>query len=398
MTRRVSAGRPSYQEFSTGSEGDEKPLRKTKQRSPKKSKYFKGANDTDEASVSTIDSGSEVLSDDLGPIAEDISEGASHEAESTDDEPSTSHRAGRGKRKRPPSAEVGDRVKTPGKIVRKLNYQDVTATSQSKKKSTAETNGFGEVFVAKLPALPTGDVEYSPGSIHPNSLSFLASLRENNERDWFQARDLQYQAAKQDFDTFVLSLADTIRGVDDTIPELPIKDLTFRIYRDIRFSNDRTPYKTFLSAYLSRSGRKGPWAGYYFSLEPMGKTLLACGLWQPPPADLAVVRESIDTDIESWLEILDDPGFLEFFGGREGLFITEDKLKTCPKGFDKSHKNIDLLRLKSFTVSMKFSDDEVVQDGFLEILGAVIAQMQPFVSLLNGVIRPEPEGTSDSDS
>ena len=98
----------------------------------------------------------------------------------------------------------------------------------------------GETFIPKLPALPEGDAPYSAKSIHSNSLLFLTELGRNNERPWFQQRDLQYQATKQDFDSFVLELGRTIRSVDETIPELPAKDLTFRIYRDIRFSNDQT--------------------------------------------------------------------------------------------------------------------------------------------------------------
>lgn len=252
----------------------------------------------------------------------------------------------------------------------------------------------GETFIAKLPALPAGEVPYADDTLHPNTLAFLGDLSLNNERDWFQARELQFRATKADFDSFIGALGRAIMTVDDTVPELPIKDLTFRIYRDIRFSNDRTPYKTFLAAYYSRSGRKGPWAGYYFSLEPGGKTLLACGLWQPPAPDLALVRSSIDESFERWREVLEDPGFVEFFGGKEGLMKTEDQLKTCPKGYSKEHGEIAMLRLKSFNVRMKFSDEEVLDDGFMDIVTLVIEQMHPFVTLLNSIIRPE---LSDSE-
>lgn len=383
MARRVSVRTPKYQEQSSASESEPSVARRVVSKSPKKSKYFKHSESSVAPGSESEASGSEIASDDLQSGREEESGGSANESDSDSeiDGPSTQTR-----RKR--------------KSGRQVNTQP-EGDSSTKKSRTTKTSDksipTGEYFVAKLPPLPAGDIAYDPETIHPNSLSFLRDLRENNERDWFQARDLQYQAAKQDFDMFVLSLGNTIRTIDDTIPELPVKDLTFRIYRDIRFSNDRTPYKTFLSVYFSRTGRKGPWAGYYFSLEPTGKTILACGLWQPPPTDLALVRASIDADVESWTTILDDPGFLQFFG-KDGIFKTEDKLKTCPKGFNKDHKNIALLRLKSFTVSMTFNDEEVIQEGFQEILAVVIGQMYPLVTLLNSIIRPDPELNSDSDS
>lgn len=393
MSCRASAGQPLYAESDTESELDEASNDQKVISSPKKSKYFAHSDSSrskpespdfhDSFSEESDDSAEEETTDDLD---EAITNG-----------PNSTRRLGAGSK----ASKMKAKPQTSSNIIaaRKPQGQDVAISTKRRKISDEKDEFTGEYFVAKLAALPEGKVAYRPETIHPNSLAFLQEIRTNNERDWFQARDLQYQATKKDFDSFVISLANTIRTIDDTIPELPVKDLTFRIYRDIRFSNDRTPYKTFLSAYFSRSGRKGPWAGYYFSLEPGGKTLLACGLWQPPPADLALVREGIDVDAEVWISLLEDPGFVQFFGGKQGLLKTEDKLKTCPKGYNKDHERIELLRLKSFTVSLNFSDDEVLKDEFLEIASVVIAQMYPFVTLLNGIIRPDnPDEFSDSDT
>lgn len=390
MSRQSRLKRPRYEEDPRDSEDESKSKMETT-----KSKYF-----AEEGISVEEQSGSEVVSDDVQDDSDSIddNEYSASEASEEEEEASSSSESMKG-------SSVG--VKRPRKKgvkqYRKLDYQDQLKSNFKTTKKAGDSGRLdndeevvtGEIFIRKLPALPEGDTPFKPSTIHSNSLTFLRDLRLNNERDWFQQRDLQYQSLKLDFDTFILSLGDTIRSIDETIPELPVKDLTFRIYRDIRFSNDRTPYKTFLAAYYSRSGRKGPWAGYYFSLEPNDKTLLACGLWQPPPQDLALVRESISSDIETWNSVINDPGFLEFFGGRNALLKTEDRLKTCPKGFNKDHKEIELLRLKSFNAQMTFKDEEVVQDGFLEILGAVVSQMEPFVTMLNMIIRPE---TVESES
>ncbi|CCG80853.1 Putative uncharacterized protein [Taphrina deformans PYCC 5710] len=376
MSGRKRSVRTSYVDPATSS--DDEARRKST--TPKKSKYFKASSPEVGTEVSSAESasddGSRVNSEDLESFVEDDDEEVEADQSSEDSDVPV----------KPKKARVTNRIIKSADDAQKRKIMK----QQSETDEGTEEGGVdGEVFIAKLPALPAGDVEYKANTIHPNTLDFLRQLKTHNERDWFQQRELQYQATKSDFDTFVLAFAKTITAIDDTIPELPVKDLTFRIYRDIRFSNDRTPYKTFLAAYYSRSGRKGPWAGYYFSLEPGGKTLLACGLWQPPALDLAAVRESIDTDIDSWTEVIEEPAFEEFFGGRAGLFKTEDKLKTCPKGYPKDHENIELLRLKSFNVRMNFSDEEVLQDGIMDILALVITQMHPFVRLLNSIIRPD---------
>ncbi|KAJ9239255.1 hypothetical protein DTO166G5_2424 [Paecilomyces variotii] len=125
-----------------------------------------------------------------------------------------------------------------------------------------------QVFIKKPKARDPGNTPYQDQTIHPNTMLFLQDLKENNDRQWLKAHDADYRAAKKDWDSFVDSLTEKVIEKDETIPELPAKDLVFRIHRDIRFSNDPTPYKTHFSAAWSRTGRKGPYAAYYVHLQP----------------------------------------------------------------------------------------------------------------------------------
>ena len=137
----------------------------------------------------------------------------------------------------------------------------------------------GEAVFIKLPkARAAGSTPYLPSTVHPNTLLFLGDLKANNDRDWLKTHDADYRASKADWDSFVEALTEKIIEKDETVPELPPKDLTFRIYRDVRFSPDPTPYKTHFSAAWSRTGRKGPYAGYYLQIQPKG-SFVGAGVW-----------------------------------------------------------------------------------------------------------------------
>lgn len=150
------------------------------------------------------------------------------------------------------------------------------------------------VFIAKPKAKGDGGIKYVPDKIHPNTLDFLGDLKKNNDRMWLKAHDPDYRTSWKDFESFVEVLSEKIAEIDETVPELPPKDLVFRIYRDVRFSKDPTPYKTNFSAAFSRTGRKGPYACYYVSLQPGDKSFVGCGLWHPDAAPLALLRNDID--------------------------------------------------------------------------------------------------------
>ena len=200
----------------------------------------------------------------------------------------------------------------------------------------------GEAVFIKLPkAREAGKIPYEDNTIHPNTFLFLKDLRANNDREWLKMHDADYRQAKKDFDSFVESLTGKIIEKDETIPELPPKDLTFRIYRDIRFSPDPTPYKPHFSAAWSRTGRKGPYAAYYVHVQPNG-SFIAGGVWQPESPPMALMRKDLDKKSHKIKNVLMAPAMRKEFLGGIGAdekkavkaFVgmnQENALKTKPK-------------------------------------------------------------------
>ncbi|KAI4221795.1 MAG: hypothetical protein L6R40_008612 [Gallowayella cf. fulva] len=265
-----------------------------------------------------------------------------------------------------------------------------------------------EVFIKLPKARSDGGVKYKEGIIHPNTMLFLGDLKENNDREWLKIHDADYRQSKKDFDAFVEKMTEKMTEIDETIPELPPKDLTFRIYRDIRFSSDPTPYKTHFSAAWSRTGRKGPYAGYYLQIKPSG-SFIGGGLWCPEAAPLAAMRRDIDRKSHKLRSVLLDPAMRkEFLGGipkdekkAVKAFVEQNKenaLKTKPKGYDAENPNIALLRLRNYTAGRKLSDDEVVGPKAPERIAALMAALTPFITHLNSVVMPDNPGSNDSES
>ncbi|KAI9838975.1 MAG: hypothetical protein M1819_004183 [Sarea resinae] len=198
-----------------------------------------------------------------------------------------------------------------------------------------------EVYIELPKARKPGKTPYKDETIHPNTFLFLKDLANNNDREWLKMHDADYRAAQKDWNSFVEKLTEQVIEKDDTIPELPVKDIVFRIYRDIRFSPDPTPYKTYFSAAWSRTGRKGPYAGYYVQIQP-GGTFVGGGLWMPEAQALASLRRDVDRKSHKIKSVLTNAGLRkEFFGGipkneknAVRAFIgqnTENALKTKPK-------------------------------------------------------------------
>ncbi|CAD6572235.1 MAG: hypothetical protein ASARMPREDX12_004033 [Alectoria sarmentosa] len=266
----------------------------------------------------------------------------------------------------------------------------------------------GEAVFIKLPkARDAGKVPYTDSTIHPNTILFLKDLRANNDREWLKMHDADYRQSKKDFDCFVECLTEKVMEKDDTIPELPPKDLTFRIYRDIRFSPDPTPYKTHFSAAWSRTGRKGPYAGYYVQVQPNG-SFVGAGVWHPEAPPLALMRNDVDLKSHKIKAVLTAPELRrEFFGGISNdekkavkAFVgmnTENMLKTKPKGYEKDNPNIDLLKLRNYTIGKKLKDEEVLGPGGLRRIVELIGILKPFVSYLNGVVMPDEEPSSEDE-
>ena len=177
----------------------------------------------------------------------------------------------------------------------------------------------GEELVIKLPqARKAGATPYRDDTIHPNTLLFLGDLKRHNEREWLKMHDADFRQAQRDFASFVEKLTERLIERDETVPELPAKDLIFRIYRDVRFSSNPTPYKTHFSAAWSRTGKKGPYAAYYVQVAP-GKSFVGGGLWCPEPAPLALLRQDVDRNPNGLKAVLGgDELRSKFLGGAKG--------------------------------------------------------------------------------
>ena len=191
-------------------------------------------------------------------------------------------------------------------------------------------------------------------------LDFLTDLRKNNTREWFDANRQQYEKSKDQMLFLTGVMIQEIRKFDPVIPPMSPKECLFRIFRDIRFSNDKTPYKTHMGSYIAAGGRKSSRAGYYLHIEP-GNSLISGGVWCPDTNPLRAIRLEIHDNPDEFRKILNDEGFRKYFKEVEG-----EKLKTAPKGFDKDFKDIDLLRFKSYAFSYPLSDKQILSESFID--------------------------------
>ena len=170
--------------------------------------------------------------------------------------------------------------------------------------------------------------------------SFFTDLAENNNREWFNDHKSDYLAAKENFESFIHLLIQEIALFDKNIVGVEVKDCVFRIYRDIRFSNDKTPYKTHIGAYIAKGGRKSNLAGYYVHVEPAG-SFLSGGIYMPPSNILNIIRQEIFENYDEFLKIVNDKTFSSTFGPFWG-----EKLKTPPRNYPKDFPGIELAQLR----------------------------------------------------
>ncbi len=215
--------------------------------------------------------------------------------------------------------------------------------------------------------------------INRTTLEFLDKLAKNNNKDWFDKNRHEYLAAKANFENFVQSLINEITGFDPIMKGLEAKNCIFRINRDVRFSNDKSPYKTNMGAFIVKGGKQNGDrnAGYYFHIEP-GKSMLAGGAYVPPSPWLTAIRDKIDDEAEKLVAIVKDPDFKKYFGQLEG-----EKLKKAPKGFPPDHKYIELLKLKSYLAVKEITDKQVLGTDYFKYSVAVFKAMKPLNDFLN---------------
>jgi uncharacterized protein (TIGR02453 family) len=223
-------------------------------------------------------------------------------------------------------------------------------------------------------------------TISKANFDFLNQLKKNNNRDWFADNKAEYLKQHENTIAFADALLIELSKHDNIETENGKKSL-FRIYRDVRFSKDKSPYKTHWAGGFKRA-TKALRGGYYFHIEP-GNTFVGGGFWDPNKEDLQRIREDIASDSSELRKILNSKSFKDNFGELHG-----EQLKTCPKGFDKDHEAIDLLRYKQFIVSKKFTDTEALSPNFAKLVAETFKQMRPFFNYMSVSVTTDANGVS----
>ncbi len=211
--------------------------------------------------------------------------------------------------------------------------------------------------------------------LRSSTLRFLKDLKKNNKKEWFEKNRPVYESAKEDFVTFVQKLIDLHGKKDLTIKNLHAKDTIFRINRDIRFSKDKSPYKTNFGASINKAGRSA-WetAGYYFHLEP-GGSFAGGGIYMPPAEQLKKLRQEIDYNLNDFKKIIGSKKFKSVYGD---LDRSEEFLLTrVPKGYEPENPAADYLRLKSYIALVKLKDEELLSDKALKKYWMLILHCSP---------------------
>ena len=216
---------------------------------------------------------------------------------------------------------------------------------------------------------------------HASTVSFLKELKKNNSKTWFDNHKGKYLSAKNDFENFVQEIIVKISAFDDDIKELQPKSCTFRINRDIRFSKDKTPYKTNMGASFNRGGKKSIFAGYYFHLEPGGKSFVGGGLWMPEPIALKKLRQEIDYCFPEFKKIITSPSFKKQYPGLE--MDETQMLVNVPKGYEKDNPAAAFLKLKSFVATKDIPDTLLLKEDLLNEVDLAFRALMPLVKFMN---------------
>jgi uncharacterized protein (TIGR02453 family) len=212
-------------------------------------------------------------------------------------------------------------------------------------------------------------------------LSFLEELKKNNHKEWMDNHKERYQQARQEFESLVGILIEKITLFDESIAGIQLKNCIFRQNRDIRFSNDKRPYKENMGAFISGQGKKAVDGGYYIHLEP-GKSMLAGGSYMPSADVLSRIRQEIDYNPEGLISFTRGKPFNTYFGDFAG-----ERLKTSPKGYPADHPNIRLLNLKSLIVTHTLTDKQVTGENFIPYATEVFSAMKPLNDFLRTAVR-----------
>ncbi len=220
-------------------------------------------------------------------------------------------------------------------------------------------------------------------TIDPTVLKFLSDLKANNNREWFQANKKTYDGIRAEMNLFYQDIMQRLNQHDE-IEKLKM----FRIYRDVRFSHDKTPYNPHFAGSFSRSGKRLR-GGYYLRIRP-GESFLAGGFWAPNKEDLFRIRKEFELDDQEIRDVLSNKEFRKHFGSE----LRGDEVKTAPKGFNKEHPAIDLIRKKGFVAVREFSDSEVMNKNFADKVDGAFKALRPYFDYMSEVLTTDLNGVS----
>lgn len=216
--------------------------------------------------------------------------------------------------------------------------------------------------------------------LHLSTLRFLKDLKKNNNKPWFDAHRKEYELAKTDFTVFIQSVIDKHGKSDPTIKSISAKDCLFRINRDIRFSKDKSPYKTNMGAYINRGGKKSLFGGYYFHCEP-GQSFVGGGLWMPMPPELNKVRQEIDYNFAAFKKIISSNKFKSVYKdlSRDPEYV----LSRVPKGYEADNPAAEYLKMKSFVALTSLKDSDLASKDLIKKTTAAFEALQPLLEFIN---------------
>ncbi len=212
------------------------------------------------------------------------------------------------------------------------------------------------------------------------TVSFLEALQSNNNREWFNANKARYDDARASFEAFIGVLIPVVRGIDPDVDVDDPGECLFRIYRDVRFSGDKSPYKNNFGAFLAKGGRKSPYAGYYLHIEP-GASFVGGGAYMPQAPYLKAIRRSIYEHPREYKAILHSDDFSSCFGT-----IFGETLKTSPRDFPKDFPDIELLKHKHYAVTHPVDDQLWFSGEVIDRVREIFAVLYPFNRFLNAAI------------
>jgi uncharacterized protein (TIGR02453 family) len=222
--------------------------------------------------------------------------------------------------------------------------------------------------------------------LDPATLRFLKQLKKHNDKSWLDAHRKEYDLAKATFSQFIGQVLEAHAVKDDALRTLKVKDCLFRINRDIRFSKDKSPYKTNFGASMNKGGKKSIFGGYYFHCEPGGQSFVGGGLWMPMPGDLKKVRQEIDYCWDEFRKIVGSKSFTTQYGD---LSREDYSLIKVPKGYEKDNPAADYLKLKCFVAMRPLSDAELSDKALLKTTLKAFESLQPLLNFINRTLTQE---------